>query len=210
MRRVDKGAWPEDGNGQQKIFRPYRKAKSDLIERLGAYCSYCEREKDGLAVEHVVPKKHAPTLEENWTNFLLACRNCNSIKRDKNVSRAGYTWPDDDEDWRPFDYFPDGIVKVQDDLSGPNRQKAQNLFGLLGLGRRPGNDLEMKDIRWRERREAWNAAEEAYASLASEATDVNNVLKLAKHTGFWSVWMTVFSDRPDVCERLRKEFPGTR
>ena len=210
MRRVDRGPWPEDGNGQRKVFHPYTKAKGDLRERLGAYCSYCEREKDGLHMEHVVPKNWACVLKEDWTNFLLACRNCNGIKGDKNVSRAGYTWPDDDEDWRPFDYLPDGIVKVRDGLSEQNRKKAQNLFDLVGLGLRPDNASEMKDIRWRERREAWGVAKEAHEDLASGVTDVNNVLKLAKHTGFWSVWMTVFADRPDVRERLRKDFPGTR
>lgn len=209
MRRVDRGPWPKDSSGQRKAFHPYTKAKGDLFVRMGEYCSYCERAKCTLEVEHVVPRKWDCTLKEDWTNFLLACRNCNGIKGCRNQSRIGYTWPDDDEDWLPFDYFPEGIVKVRSSLSGERRDKAQKLFDLVDIGRKPSCDPQARDLRWRHRREAWGVAVRTLEGLSS-AKDVEYVIELAKAHGFWSVWMTVFKDCPHVLNRLREAFPGTR
>ena len=93
MRRVDRGSWPLDDANNPKSFQPYNKAKADLLSRLGGYCSYCERTGD-LHIEHVVPTNHRPDLEQEWTNFLFGCANCNAIKGDRNLSRNGYLWPD--------------------------------------------------------------------------------------------------------------------
>lgn len=210
MRRIDRGISPQE-NGHPKRFSPYGKAKMDLIQRLGRYCNYCERIQCDLHVEHVVPKFHEPDWEEEWTNFLLSCVNCNSIKGDRNSSRDGYTWPDDDERWNPFHYLPDGLVKVAGDLTESNRLKAENLSNLVGLDRRPGHArLSPRDLRWRERREAWRTAAWALEQLDHGSADVEWVVRLAKATGFWSVWMTIFADNLDLCRRLRNEFPGTR
>ena len=94
-------------------------------------------------------------------------------------------------------------------LPEPARTWAENLFELVGLGRRPTNDPCDRDPRWRKRREAWGKA--IYARREVEAGgDVDMAIVLAKATGFWSVWMTVFADHPRICERLRRCFPGTR
>ena len=79
MRRVDRGPWPLDDANTPKSFQPYNKAKADLLSRLGGYCRYCERTGD-LHIEHVVPTNHRPDLEQEWTNFLFGCANCNAIK----------------------------------------------------------------------------------------------------------------------------------
>ena len=51
----------------------------DLLRELGENCSYCEMElKDGHEVEHVQPKSREPTLLTSWSNFLLACKCCNT------------------------------------------------------------------------------------------------------------------------------------
>ena len=192
MRRVDRGPWPLDDAENPKRFHPYGKAKADLSRRLGEYCSYCERPGD-LHVEHVVPKRHRPDLEDEWSNFLLGCRNCNSIKKDRNTSRDGYIWPDRDDTQAAFEYFPDGIVKVRIDLPGSVRTKAAKLFDLVGLGRLPTNDQGAKDPRWRKRREVWRQAEIARRKF-EEGADIDWVIMLARAVGFWSVWMTVFAN----------------
>ena len=204
MRRVDRGPWPETA-GERKSFARYRRAKRDLLDRLGAYRSYCERTGD-LHVEHVVPKHHRPDLAGEWTNFLLGCVNCNSIKLARNNSRDGYTWPDDDVAWSPFKYLPEGVVQIADDLAPDNRAKAERLFQLVGLGRRPTTDPTASDLRYLRRQEAWRTAE--LAQRASAGSDT--VVPLAKATGFWSVWMTVFEDQPGICAALREAFAGTR
>lgn len=208
MRKVDRGPWPRDHGTNAKKFDPYTKAKADLICRLGEYCSYCERLGD-LHVEHVVPRSHRPDLEQEWTNFLLGCVNCNAIKSNTNRSRNGYLWPDQDDTEAAFSYLPEGMVRVRDDLPGPTRTKAQNLFDLVGLGRRPTNNSRVRDLRWRKRREAWGQANFALRQIKKGA-DVEWVIRLAKAVGFFSVWMTVFADDPQMCDRLRRSFPGTR
>ena len=86
MRPVLRGSRPVDDNGNEKLLREHKKARPDLIARIGQYCSYCEMKLDAtLDVEHVQPKKHHPDLRLEWNNFLLACKNCNSTKSDKDV-----------------------------------------------------------------------------------------------------------------------------
>lgn len=207
MRPVDRGPVPQDENSRSRRFRPYRKAKADLLERLGEYCSYCERPGD-LHVEHVIPKVHREDLEEEWTNFLLACVNCNSTKGDGNLSRDGYLWPDEDSTWAAFEYLPEGIVRVADSLSKHERARAERLSELVGLERRPGRDLQARDLRWRKRSEAWNVAR-ITRQRYQENPDVEFVVILAKAHGFWSVWMTVFAEHTEVRDRLQQAFPGT-
>ena len=211
MRRVDRGPWPVDSNGQLRAFddslRAYRKAKSDLLARLGEYCSYCERTGD-LHVEHVVPKCKHPLLIGEWTNFLLGCLNCNSIKDDINDGRDGYIWPDTDNTEHAFEYLPDGIVRVRPGLSVELRSKAHRLYVLVGLDRMPGSNPKATDLRWRKRREAWNLATIVKQQVSGGA-NADLAVNLAKATGFWSVWTTVFADDTQFCDRLRQCFPGT-
>ena len=108
MRPVRRGAAP-----QQAPFNDYRQAFRPLVERLGAYCSYCEREiPTMLAVEHIQPKgrAHYAHLKETWENFLLACVNCNSPKGDKDVDPADIYLPDRNNTFVAFVYKPDGTV----------------------------------------------------------------------------------------------------
>ena len=93
---------------------------------------------------------------------------------------------------------------MRDDLPEPVRTEAKKLFDLVGLGRRPP-----KDPRWRKRRAAWGRAEWARQRV-EEGADVDWVIQLAQARGFWSIWMTVFADDPQVCNRLKQIFPGTR
>ena len=76
MRPVSRGAAP-------RTYSSYGDAIGDLEDRLGIYCSYCERRLPvSLAVEHMAPKSLHPDRELEWKNFLLGCTNCNSVKRD--------------------------------------------------------------------------------------------------------------------------------
>ena len=208
MRRVDRGPWPLDEENREKRFCPYQKSKADLLARLGNYCSYCERTGD-LHVEHVIPVKHREELEGEWTHFLLGCANCNGTKQHRNRSRDGYLWPDEDDTQAVFEYLPDGIVRVRADIPESDRTEAENLFNLVGLGKRPTNDPRANDLRWRKRREAWRTAEMARKRIA-EGDDPEWVVRLAQASGFWSVWIAVFHEYPNVRERLEGGFPGTR
>lgn len=60
----------------------YGTARGDLNTGIGNYCSFCELPLAGhlLAVEHRAAKAEYPTYTVLWSNFLLACRDCNSFK----------------------------------------------------------------------------------------------------------------------------------
>lgn len=133
MRSVERGPWPTENGDRRMIFSEYGYAKGPLIERIGQYCSYCERPGD-LHVEHVVPKSVEDDLEKEWSNFLLGCVNCNSRKSDKNDSRDGYLWPDSDDTFGAFVYRSGGRVAVNDGLTRAGHRKATALFNLVGLG----------------------------------------------------------------------------
>lgn len=203
MRSVRRGPWPTKDSGRQISFSDYKRAKLPLVERIGEYCSYCERKGD-LEVEHVVPKSIVPALESEWSNFLLGCRNCNSIKLNKNQSRLGYLWPDRNKTFCAFVYCVGGRICVSDSLGSEEHEKASALFDLVGLGR----NITDTDRRRHKSHEAWNLAVKVREIISDDASQTI-AIELAKATGFFSVWMAVFSDDDSMRQKLIKAFPGT-
>lgn len=204
MRSINRGPWPIDGNGSKISNSDYRHARVPLNERIGEYCSYCERTGD-LHVEHVVPKSVNQHLETEWSNLLLGCINCNSRKSNRNQSREGYLWPDCDMTFSAFEYRSDGRVNVDGNLSQDESCKAKALFDLVGLGEM-GTSTDRRPLK---RRQAWDQAVITRNLIDSENSRMLAV-KLAVKTGFFSVWMAVFQDDNDMRQRLIEAFPGTR
>ncbi len=208
MRPVDKGAAPA-------AYAKYQDAGPDLQERLGDYCSYCERQiETNLAIEHVQPKSHVPALRTNWSNFLLACVNCNSSKGDAPVNLVEHFWPDVDNTLRAFQYVRGGLVQPHAALAPPLVDKAQATIQLTGLDRDPGNsgrEPTRADQRWLRRQQAWEKAERCRQTLAAQNTvQVRGlIVDVATGRGEFSVWWTVFADDVDMRRRLREAFLGT-
>jgi hypothetical protein len=215
MRPVHRGPVPE-ADGVPKTYAAYGDARDGLIARLGDYCSYCELPcHEGPAVEHVQPKggSHGrPELELIWDNFLLGCRYCNSVKRDTPVNLSDFFWPDQDNTFRAFTYATDRAPQPAAGLSPLERAQAERTLRLTGLDREPSHPkLTPKDRRWLKRREAWGKAIISFGDLQrspSEAMRCQIVLN-ALGTGFWSVWMTVFSGDRDMLRRFVASFVGT-
>lgn len=206
MRPVDKAA----RNGEN--YSPYGSAKDDLFTAIGGYCSYCERQghSSAIDVEHIKNKDDYPELTEEWENFLLACKNCNSIKGKKDFQFDEIILPHLNNTFTPFDYKSGGLIQVKASLENSERSKAQALVDLIGLLRRPGSDrYSVKDKRWQERLETWNKAERYLQKFSEGHADLEAVCDLAKSCGFWSVWMTVFKDHLDVKQALIEKFSGT-
>lgn len=212
-------------SGQQVVYDAYGQARPNLVRRLGDYCSYCEmRVTSGLAVEHIVSKKDDPTRERDWGNFLLACPSCNSTKARKVKSEAdtaNYLWPHRDRSFDAFDYRA-GAVRVARDLDPATQAKAEATERMVGLSRRPHHGLSRDQIqkgtdnRWRHRIEAHRVAKRALERLAKVASapqlradQVDAIRDIARGHGFWSVWMTVFADHPDVQSALIDTFEGS-
>lgn len=212
--RRDRAPTPAD-------YADYTDAKLDLVARLGPYCSFCERPVvTQLAVEHVQPKG-LPVyahLIGRWDNFLLACVNCNSTKKDKNVVLSNVLLPDRDNTFAAFEYRPDGSVQASALSTARGLTAiADSSLALTGLDKAALNtpDENGKQValdRVSQRMEAWLSAEDAKTDMASNPHNQalrDYVVKLATKTGFFSVWMSVFSADTDMRLRLVNAFPGT-
>ncbi len=217
MRPVRRGFSPL---GQDYV--DYQEAKPDLVARLGPYCSFCERPVlTQLAVEHIQPKglPQYTHLIGRWTNFLLACVNCNSTKKDKNVVLADVLLPDRDNTFAAFRYLPDGGIEPSTQATVNSLQALANkTLKLTGLDKAAINTLDENGKRvaldrMSQRMEAWLAAEESKIDLQNNPDNVllrDYVVKLAQKTGFFSVWLAVFASDNDMKSRLIDAFPGTR
>lgn len=217
MRPVRRGDAP-----QPHDYADYKDAKPDLVARLGPYCSFCERPVVTLlAVEHIQPKglPAYAHLIGCWNNFLLACTNCNSTKRDKDVDPENVLLPDRDNTFAAFQYLPDGTIEPSAHAAANGLQAmADEILKLTGLDkaalRTPDeNGKQVALDRMSQRMEAWLAAEDAKNDLQSNPGNLelkNYVVKLAVKTGFFSVWMTVFAGNAEMLSRLIDGFSGTR
>lgn len=216
MRPVIRGACPTEDDGTPRVFKSYPMARGSLITQLGECCSYCEVHLDtSLAVEHVQPKKPPGAVvndlsrELSWENFLLACTNCNSIKSNEDVVLDDYVWPDRDNTFLAINYQQGGIVKA---APGVDEVRANRIIELVGLDKVPSiadQENEASDRRWNNRREAWDIALESKKNLALLNFPVMRAQIVLQIQGFWSIWMTVFKDDPDMIERILKCIPGT-
>lgn len=208
MRPVDKGTAPT-------VYAKYQDAGPDLQSRLGDYCSYCERQiETHLAVEHIQPKSDVPALCNDWSNFLLACVNCNSCKGKIPLNLPDYLWPDCDNTLRAFEYARGGLVRSNSALPSPVQVKAQATITLLGLDKDPGNPGRIptsSDKRWQRRFEAWQLAEKDRQRLVTNnSQEVRElIVENALGRGMFSIWWTVFAGDVDMRRRLREAFLGT-
>jgi hypothetical protein len=188
-----------------------------LMERLGSYCSYCERQiETHLAVEHIKPKDLNPTLALTWENFLLACSNCNSCKGDSPINLSGYLWPDRDNTLRAFTYRS-GLVEIDQTLDPPTRLLAEALYLLVGLDKDPGNPNARRkptsaDKRWRTRERTWDLAQQSLVDLRQPGADTpqmrNQIARTAATRGGFGIWFKVFEADADMRQRLIAAFPG--
>ena len=207
MRPVERGPAP-------RIYNDYANARNDLVDRLGPYCSYCERRlPTGLAVEHVFPRGLYADQTLDWDNFLLACVNCNSVKSD-NDPRDVFL-PDRDNTLLVLSYFRGGYVGVAAGMDATSTRRARGLIDLLGLDRHGAANWPgpaPRDERWCQREEVWKGAEKSrdlFLSLDEFPEALELVVQVALGSGFFSVWMTVFKDNAEVKQALMEAFPGT-
>ncbi|RKZ75057.1 MAG: HNH endonuclease [Candidatus Parabeggiatoa sp. nov. 1] len=213
MRPIERGPCPKDPNtNTDKVYKTYTEARRDLIDRLGEYCSYCEmRLNASLAVEHVQPKRHHPNLELEWHNFLLACTNCNSTKGSQDIALDAHYWADVHNTFMAFQYVEGGKVVVHPGLTKAQKAKAKRTIELVGLDKTPDKP-DASDRRWQNRKEVWEIAKINLKRLEN-TTDKTNYAKaivdMAKGYGFWSIWVAVFINHPEVLQGLMTEFIGT-
>jgi len=213
VRPINRGDKPTDHQGHLLAVREASEYKEALERRLGPFCSYCERRLTvSLAVEHMQGKLAVPALELEWSNLLLACSNCNSAKPKSEIDLTLYYWPDTHNTARAFTYDDAGDVHPAPALTPGESQTASRTLELTGLDRRPGHPKwRQGDRRWEDRRDAWKIAQDQHEDLQRRPTSTqrDKVLRVARQTGYFSVWMTVFRDDADMCRRFIGAFPNT-
>lgn len=209
MRPITKGTAP-------RVYSNYQDAINDLETRFGRYCSYCERHVPvNLAVEHVSPKKTDPNRKNDWSNFLIACTNCNSAKGDTVTNDADFLWPDKDNTMLAIEYIAGGIIRPSQNINQDIKNKAEALIDLVGLDRHPGMPPEKqptdRDKRYADREAIWKLAQ-----LALKQIKKNNDKDTRKYTiitamrsGFFSIWMSTFKDDKKMRRLLIKTHTGT-
>jgi hypothetical protein len=202
-------------------FDNYKDAKRYLVARMGPYCSYCERYVcTMLAVEHIQPKT-LPAYSNfigRWDNFLLACVNCNSCKKDKDILLADVLLPDRDNTFMAFNYLPDGSVKPAPHLDDNVERMAIRILEVTGLDKEIGTTQDengklvpLDSVS--QRMQAWLNAESSLEDLQTSPTNPalrSQIVRNATATGFFSIWMTVFALDVDMRNRLIDAFAGTR
>lgn len=73
---------------------PYGEYLDILKEDFGDICGYCGKSeyvtKNTFEIDHFIPKKYAPELEEDYSNLVYSCYECNRKKSSK--------WPSKNKD----------------------------------------------------------------------------------------------------------------
>ncbi|WP_338846611.1 HNH endonuclease [Massilia sp. W12] len=214
MRPVDKGPAPQQ-------FTNYQDACAPLEQRLGRYCSFCERLLEThLAVEHVMPKSRHKDLALEWDNFLLACVNCNSSKGSKPVLRPPHAkhthlWPDEHNTLLAFKYIG-GWVEVGLARDHPAFSLAEETVQLLGLDKYEGNPDPNRqpteaDRRWSTREIVRSVAERSRQNLRNADSPFmrDQIIQTALARGGFSIWFATFADDADMQQRLLDAFPSS-
>ncbi|OWK45295.1 hypothetical protein FRUB_01626 [Fimbriiglobus ruber] len=83
------------------------------------------------------------------------------------------------------------------------------MIRLVGLDKMPLNNPQAANLRWNDRREAWEKANRYLDKFQTGMVAIDAVVDLCKSDGHWSIWMTVFANIPDVCLALIGAIPGT-
>jgi hypothetical protein len=210
MRPVVKGPAP------RQDYARYQDALDDLAARLGLYCSYCEQPiQHAPEVEHVQPKSVVAHLEKSWENFLLACKSCNTIKGNDPVDLDQFAFPDSDNTFLGLVFRKGGWVELSADLDPAASNLMSNVVGIVKLRRHPLSTIEdgrpsPRDKRAEFRNETWILAERMLERYQTEPSVADLITQtIAPLRGFFSVWMTVFRDHPDMLKSFIEAFPGT-
>lgn len=219
MRAVNKGDSPYESIKEYQDAIPFQE------KRIGLYCSYCEMSiKHVPEVEHKVSKSLGGELTV-WENLLLGCKYCNTRKKDKVAPQDKdlYLWPDEDNTAIAYVYEY-GYPKVNKeclqelDPTGNLYKKADNTYKVVGLGNDPTKKIGEKDRRFLSRNSTYYKAQTSLkswknvreASFLLKEDMKRQILMTATAEGFFSVWLTVFSGEPEICNALIESFPGTR
>lgn len=221
-----------DAAGNPTEFNPWTDAKPTLVDEIGCFCSYCEKynSSSALEVEHICGKGCTDAtgslkydhLKYRWNNFLLSCKNCNTIKSKKDIALTNPFLPHQNNLLHFITIGIGGTIQIKGGVSAADRIRVQAFLDLVGLDRDPSHpDYSPKDDRWDTRLAVYDLAKRQLQKYTSTtpSTDIENIVELAKAKGFFSVWYYQFWHHDEVIDalingitisgKLIKPFPGT-
>jgi uncharacterized protein (TIGR02646 family) len=198
-------------DGKDKQVSKYTQWRKDMINNYGYYCAYCNMPlKHSLQVEHVQPKSLEPSLALRWDNLVLACGPCNVVKSNQLVSSKTHYLPDVHNTHMLYTFPPDGTATVKHGLRPAQRAKALRTLNLVKLDGKP-TGVEATDLRQDLRKEVHEIAEEVlddYLALANTRA-ARLIGRTAAGYGFFSIWLEVFKDYPEVISKIILFHKGT-
>lgn len=192
--------------------KKYRQFFVPMLNRLGAYCCYCERHinvAQTAHMEHIQPKSHNKTLAIKWGNLLLACAECNSIKTNHTINLQNILLPDRDNTFLAFDYSYGQIsVSAYAQQQGLQQiaQNTLNLFKFNNIINPKKANLDITMLRM----EKWATITDCETEYRAGQITLNRIISYATDIGFFSIWMKVFENYPQVRNALIDAFPSTR
>jgi hypothetical protein len=202
----------------------WREAKEELTNEMGTFCSYCGKynNRSALHVEHIYGKKCIDDagdlkyshLQNRWANFLLACVNCNSIKKNKDIAISNPYLPHLNNLLHFIEILRGGIIRIKPGVTGIDKERTKAFIDLIGLDRIPGHPgYSNKDDRWDSRMKVADIAERQRFKYDQPvpATDIETIIDLAATTGYFNIWYTTFYAFEEVKHALINgiAFPGT-
>jgi hypothetical protein len=228
MRPIDNIAAPTVG-GVPKSFGTYQEWRSDLAEKYGQHCVFCnDKLPFSLNVEHLQPQSDTAVDPLAWDNLSLACGPCNLAKSDKLVSSSIQYLPNAHNTHLPFDYNLRKHAKIQgkiacipvpkENLSDAQKLKAEETIRLTALDRveqDPLRERKMTDVRWQNRFEAFEIVKTQRNIWDTLDSDLQRVAFLegippqVVGKGFFSLWMNAFEGISAVLAVIVDSLPGT-
>jgi hypothetical protein len=200
----------------------WQEAKEELTNEIGTFCSYCGKynSRSALHVEHIYGKKCIDAagnlkythLQNRWDNFLLACVNCNSVKKSKDIAVSDPYLPHLNNLLHFIEILAGGIIRIKPEVTGIDFARTKAFIDLIGLDRIPGHpEYSNKDDRWDSRMKVADIAERQRFKYTRQATDIETIIDLAAATGYFSIWYTTFYAFEEVKHALINgvAFPGT-
>lgn len=114
--------------------------KAEFLDMTGGRCSFCTKKitdfNSEMTVEHIQTKVSAPSKIFEWENLLCACRTCNTKRNEKPYDEEKYLDPTKVQDIsKYFEFNMDGTIRLSEDLTGSEKEKAVYMRDMYQLDR---------------------------------------------------------------------------
>lgn len=115
---------------------PYSKYWDILKQDFGGICGYCGKSecvtKNRFEIDHFIPKKYAPELEDEYSNLVYSCYECNRKKSSK--------WPSKNKQ----EQFADGAGFIDPASEDYDEHLERDIYGNI-VGKTPAGQYMVRE-----------------------------------------------------------------